>query len=252
MNHRKGLRALTSTLGFADLAVLANGCDQGATASPAAPTVAPAISALPAPTPPKVAPEIIVDPKNVAVGKEHIPATTEGLADRVATLLDPSDIETPNGRPTEVVIMRDVKPSQVAGVLLALRRAKAKEAIIKTESREGTTDKLPLSFATSVPECATVAWIAKDAAIDVWPAGGGVAKRVIRGLAGPDITLGLEAIGDRFEKCGASAVVVGADEAMTWGLVFDLATSVLRTPGARASAAILVTGVTPGRRVELE
>lgn len=247
------MRVLISSLGFVALTVLASGCDQGTQASPPAPTVAPPIPASAAPAlTPKVAPEIIVDPNNVAVGKEHVVATPEGLADRVATLLDPSAVETPDARPIEVVVMRGVKPSQVAGVLLALRRAKAKEAVIKTESREGSTEKLPLSFATSVPECATVAWIAKDAAIDVWQAGGGVAKRIIRGLAGPDITLGLEAIGDRFDKCGASALVVGADEAMTWGLVFDLATSVLRTPGARASAAILVTNVTPGRRVDLK
>jgi hypothetical protein len=224
-------------------ATLASACDKGSDASPATPASAPASATTPAPTPtppPKVAPEIIVDPNQVAVGKDH------------ATLIDPASIETPEERPVEVVVMRGAKPSQLAAVLVALRRAKAKEAIIKTESREGSTEKLPLTFATSVPECATVVWIAKDAAIDVWPAGGGVAKRVIRGLAGPDITLGLEAISARFEKCGASALVVGADEAMTWGLVFDLATSVLRTPGARASTAILVTGVTPGRRVELK
>jgi hypothetical protein len=236
-------------------ATLASACDKGSDALPPTPAIAPASATTPAPTPtppPKVAPEIIVDPNQVAVGKEHVPTAADGLADRVATLIDPALIETPEERPVEVVVMRGVKPSQLAAVLVALRRARAKEAVIKTESREGSTEKLPLTFATSVPECATVAWIAKDAAIDVWPAGGGVAKRVIRGLAGPDITLGLEAISDRFEKCGASALVVGADEAMTWGLVFDLATSVLRIPGARASTAILVTGVTPGRRVELK
>ena len=238
---------------FVAWATLTSACDQGPDATPPTPAMAPASTPTPQPAPPpRLPPEIIVDPNQVAVGKEHVPTAADGLADRVATLIDPASIETPEERPVEVVVMRGVKPSQVAAVLVALRRAKAKEAIVKTESREGTTDKLALSFATSVPECATVAWIAKDAAIDVWPAGGGVAKRVIRGLAGPDMTLGVEAISDRFEKCGASALVVGADEAMTWGLVFDLATSVLRTPGARASAAILVTGVTPGRRVELK
>jgi hypothetical protein len=247
------MRSLTRWIFFVAWATLSSACDQGSDAAPPAPAMAPASTPTPQPTiPPRLPPEIIVDPNQVAVGKEHVLTAADGLADRVATLIDPASIETPEERPVEVVVMRAVKPSQVAAVLVALRRAKAKEAIVKTESREGTTDKLSLSFATSVPECATVAWIAQDAAIDVWPAGGGVAKRVIRGLAGPDMTLGVEAISDRFEKCGASALVVGADEAMTWGLVFDLATSVLRTPGARASAAILVTGVTPGRRVELK
>jgi len=71
-------------------------------------------------------------------------------------------------------------------------------------------------------------------------------------LAGPDITLGLEAIGARQAGCSAPDLVIGADEAMTWGLVFDLATSALQAPGARASEAILVTSATPGRPVELK
>src|SRR5579862_4828327 len=155
-------------------ATLASACDKGSDAAPPTPAIAPAIATTQAssPTPPpRVAPEIIVDPNQVAIGKEHVPTAADGLADRVATLIDPASIETPEARPVEVVVMRSVKPSQVAAVLLALRRAKAEEAIVKSESREGLTEKLPLSFATSVPECATVAWIAKDAAIDVWPAG---------------------------------------------------------------------------------
>jgi hypothetical protein len=235
-----------------------SGCDKGSEASRPASALAPTNTTPPeAPTPIATShalPEIIVESSKVSVGKEHVPAAPQGLTDRVATLLDTAAIggslENPEA-PLEVVVMRSVKPSQVGAVVLALRHAKAKGAIIKTEARDGSTQKLALSFATSIPDCATVAWIAKDAAIDVWPASGGVAKRVIRGLAGPDITLGLEAVGARANACGASDLVVGADEAMTWGLVFDLATSALQTPGARSSAAILVTTATPGRRVEL-
>jgi hypothetical protein len=239
-------------------AALASGCDKGSEASPPASAIAPTTTPIQAPTPASTShalPEIIVESSKVSVGKEHVPAAPPGLTDRVSTLLDTAamggSLEDPESRPLEVVVMRSVKPSQVGAVVLALRHAKAKGAVIKTEARDGSTQKLALSFATSVPDCSTVAWIAKDAAIDVWPAGGGVAKRVIRGLAGPDITLGLEAIGARANACGASDLVIGGDEAMTWGLVFDLATSVLQAPGARARAAILVTTATPGRRVEL-
>jgi hypothetical protein len=241
-------------------AAFASGCDKGSEGASPPPSALSPTNTTPPQAPAPIArshalPEIIVESSKVTIGKEHVPAAPQGLADRVATLLDTAAIgaslEDPEARPLEVVVMRSVKPSQVGAVVLALRHAKAKGAVFKTEARDGSTQKLSLSFATSVPDCATVAWIAKDAAIDVWPAGGGVAKRVIRGLAGPDITLGLEAIGARANACGASALVVGADEAMTWGLVFDLATSVLQTPGARSSAAIVVTTATPGRRVEL-
>jgi hypothetical protein len=37
---------------------------------------------------------------------------------------------------------------------------------------------------------------------------------------------------------------------MTWGLIFDLATSALSAPGARASAAVLVTSAVPGRKLD--
>jgi hypothetical protein len=228
---------------------LAGGCDNESKSSPspqATPAPAPTREPAPPPAPPPL-PEFIVDSNNVAVGKEHVPTAPPGLTDRVATLLGSAAID---GRTPDVVIMRNLKPSQVAGVLAALRRASATGANIKTEARDGTTQKLAVSFAMRVPDCATVAWIAKDDSISVWPAGGGVAKRVIRGLAGPDMTLGLEAIRAR-EGCSASEMVFGSDEAKTWGLVFDLATGALQAPGARASAAILVTSATPGRPVEL-
>jgi hypothetical protein len=240
-------------MGFSLAAILAlaSGCDSEPKSGPSAgpPTPAPAATREPAPTPaPPPTLEIIVDATSVAVGKEHVPTAPPGLADRVATLLGSAAIE---GRAPDVVIMRNLRPSQVGGVLAALRRARETGAKIKTEARDGTTQTLAVSFATSAPDCTTVAWIAKDDAINVWPSGGGVAKRVIRGLAGPDMTLGLEAIRAR-EGCNASEMVFGGDEAKTWGLVFDLATSALQAPGARASAAILVTSAIPGRPVELK
>jgi hypothetical protein len=100
--------------------------------------------------------------------------------------------------------------------------------------------------------CTVVAWIAKDAAIDVWPLGGGRAKRVIKGLAGPDMTLGLDAVRAAAQTCNASTIVAGADEAMTWGLMFDLATASLTAPGSRASAAYLVTSAVPGRKLTFD
>ena len=51
--------------------------------------------------------------------------------------------------------------------------------------------------------------------------------------------------------CGAPEIAVGADDTMTWGLVFDLATTVLGPPGLRASAAVLVGSAMPGRKLSL-
>jgi hypothetical protein len=211
----------------------------------------PQATAAPAPAPPEVhAPEIVVDPSYVSVGNDKVPTGEAGLADRIGVFL--SGRPMVEGQTVDVVAMRNAKISQVAAAIAALRHAKAAGAGVKTEARDNSTQRLPLSFSTPTQPCTTVAWIAKDAAIDAWPIAGGRAKRVIRGLAGPDMTLGTEAVRAVSAQCDASTLVVGADEAMTWGLLFDLATTVLAAPGARASAAVLVTAAVPGRKLAFD
>jgi hypothetical protein len=203
----------------------------------------------PPPEPAPMAPEIIVDRSTVSVGSDRVAADEPGLADKVAVFV--------RGRPTieghvvDVVAMRNAKPSQVAAVLAAVHSANASGVQVKTEARDSTTQKLAISFAPSLPDCTVVAWIAKDAAIDVWPAGGGRAKRIVRGLAGPDVTLGTDAIRAQWGGCGAPSIAIGGEDTMTWGLVFDLGTSALQAPGSRASSVVLLPAAVPGRKVTL-
>lgn len=232
------------------IAALVCACDspkaspEGVSTAAVAPT-----QAAPAPPPEAQAPEIIVDHANVSVGKNRVPATEPNLADRVAVFLRGAPkIE---GQTVDVVILRNAKPSQALGVLAALRQTQAAGANVKTETRDGATKALPVAFVAKLPDCATVAWIAKDASLDVWPAGGGRAKRVGRGLAGPDLTLGMDAFRAQAESCEASQFAVGADEAMTWGLVFDLAMEALHQTWTRTSAAVVVGDATPGRKLVL-
>jgi hypothetical protein len=241
------------------IAALASACDKDASKDRAASAAAPAASAAPwdpaaspapAPPPEPKAPDIIVDPTFVSVGNDRVPTVGAGLADRVAAAV--AGRPTIPGHAVDFVAMRSSKPSHVAAVAAALHLAKASDVGVKTEARDGTTQRLPLSFSASAPDCATVAWIAKDDAIDVWPAGGGTAKRIVKGLAGPDMTFGIEAVRKQSSGCAAPALLVGADDALTWGLVFDLGTMSLQAPGARASAAILVHGAVPGRKLALE
>lgn len=147
--------------------------------------------------------------------------------------------------------MRNAKPSQVVAVVTALRGAKASGVNLKTAARDDTTQKVGLSFAASLPDCAVVAWITKDGVIDVWPAGGGAIKRIARGLAGPDMTLGTDAVRAQWAGCGSPSVAIGADDAMSWGLVFDLATNALFAPGSRANTVMLLPTATPGKKLAL-
>jgi hypothetical protein len=216
------------------------GAGAGAGANPAGPSA-------PAPPDPPRAPDIVIDASHVSVGNDRVLTTERALADHVAVFVTGRPMIA--GQAVDFVAMRNAKPSHVAAVVTALQRAGATGANVKTETRDGKTEKVPLSFAKSVADCATVAWIAHDAAIDVWSAGGGKAKRILHGLAGPDITLGTDAVRERNGSCLAPELVVGADDAMSWGLVFDLATSALTAPGARTSSAYLVTSASPGRKV---
>jgi len=191
------------------------GCDKDeparASAEAAAPAAtAPATGTASSAPEPAQAPDIVVDGANVSVGTDRLATGELGLADKVAVFLrGKPGIE---GNAVRLVAMRTARPSSVVAVVTAVRKAGAASAVIRTDARDGTTQSLPVSFASSVADCATVAWIAKDAAIDVWPAGGGTARRVLKGLAG---TAGLQA------------------------------------PGARASAVVLPSGAVAGRKLTL-
>ena len=230
---------------------LAPACDeprsQGSAPEAAPPTAT--VSTPPAAPDPPRAPDIVIDGTNVSVGTNRLATGELGLADKIAVFLTGRPMV--EGNAVSFVAMRNAKPSQVAAVVTALRKAKAASAVVSTEARDGTTQKVPLAFTTGVADCTTVAWIAKDSAIDVWPVGGGTAQRIIKGLAGPDMTLGTEAMRKQWTGCGATELVVGSDDVMTWGLVFDLATAGIQASGTHPSVAVLVTDVVPGRKLVL-
>jgi hypothetical protein len=233
---------------------LAAGCDDAPTRGvvPEGTATQPTATAPPSPAPPDPprAPDIVIDASNVSVGSDRLATGEPGLADKIAVFLTGQPMIA--GNAVSLVAMRNARPSQVAAVVTALRKAKAASAVVATEARDGTTQKVPLTFAGSVADCVAVAWIAHDGAIDVWPAGGGTAQRVIKGLAGPDMTLGTEAMRKQWTRCGASELIVGADDVKPWGLVFDLATAGLQASGMHPSVALLVTNAVPGRKLVLE
>jgi hypothetical protein len=234
----------------AGLAFCVGGCDDKPAKSEAPEAAATAAPTASAPPEPPRAPDIVVDASNISVGQDRIATGEPGLPDKVAVFVTGRPMI--EGQTVSLVVLRNAKPSGPLAVLYALRKAKAAAAIVRTDGRDGSTQSLPISFASSAPDCATVAWIAKDAAIDVWPAGGGTARRIIKGLAGPDMTLGGEAVRKQMSACASSQIFVGSDEGLTWGLVFDLATGALTAPGSHVSSAVLVADAVPGRKLVLQ
>ncbi len=246
------MRSIATSAPTVAVLMLLLGCEDSKAHPEPGSGVAPVMTVVPtaAPTPDVRPPDIIIDSAYIAIGTDRVPTGELGLADKVSVFVTGRPMI--EGRTVDVVAMRNAKPSQVAAVITALRRAKASGAAVKTEARDNSTQRLPLSFDSALQPCTTIAWIAKDASIDVWPVGGGTAKRIFKGLAGPDMTLGTEAVSQVGARCDSSDLVVGADDPMTWGLVFDLGTMALQAPGARTSKAVLVTSVVPGRKLVIE
>ncbi|MCL2447869.1 MAG: hypothetical protein FWD17_02855 [Polyangiaceae bacterium] len=237
-------------------ALAATGCDPsppGGTShsepsATAAATRAP-VAAAPAPPADPPAPEIIVSRDKVDIGRDRLAAPEPGLTDKALVFLRAAP--KIQGAKVDVVAMRAAKPSAVAAVLDALEQAGAAGVQLKSETRDGKTQALPVALVKTVPECTAVAWIGKTANVDMWSAGGGVAKRTGRGLAGPDLTLAMDALHKLTERCEAAQVVVGADDAMTFGLVFDLAMEALHQPWTRTSAAVVASDAVPGHKLVL-
>jgi hypothetical protein len=66
------------------------------------------------------------------------------------------------------------------------------------------------------------------------------------------MTLGSEAVRKQQSSCNASELFIGADDALTWGLVYDLATMSFAAAGAHVSTAVLVNNPTIGRKLTLD
>ncbi|MDP9034326.1 MAG: hypothetical protein M3O50_05935, partial [Myxococcota bacterium] len=102
-----------------------------ASSSPPPPPAAP-------PEPPR-APDIVVDAANVSVGTERVSARELGLRDKIAVLL--KDRPAVGGGTIDLIVMRNARPSVVVDVIAALRRASSAGAGVKTEARDGTTQR---------------------------------------------------------------------------------------------------------------
>jgi hypothetical protein len=198
----------------------------------------------------------MVESGAVTVDDNRSSAAEPDLAGRVGTfIIGKPKVE---GEVVEVMAARNAKPSHVGAAIQALKKGKAKGALVKTETRDKTTvDLLPLTFVDAFPPCSAAAYVAKDAAVHVWTAGGTVATRFTRGWAGPDITLGSDAIRKASTACDSNVFFVGGDEAMTWGVVFDLAVTARGAvdggaPTLRAKDAVLANDMVPGRKVTAE
>lgn len=211
-------------------------------------SAAPAAST--APSPPR-APRIEIEVGAIVLDGESLDPTGD-VAGRVTSRISGRPLVA--GESLRIAVQRAAKPKAVVGVMIALGRAKAKNATFVTEDRA----RKPLELRVSLPPsnlapCTPIAYLGQKGAVSVWDVGGsGAAKRFDRGLAGPEIWLAAEVAREHSAKCDSSYVVVGGDDSLSFGLVADMAQAAQSSADGsptKVTDAILTDNATPGRKV---
>jgi hypothetical protein len=219
------------------LVVLTAGCDKEPSKLDAIVEASSLPTAAP-PQPPKsstpTAPSIAVDDSSCTINGEPVLFSAADAQGRIAAVLTGKPLV--EGQVVTFDAARDVKTPKVAAVVAALRKVKAKGAVVHTPMRDKNMGELTLLLQHSpLADCSAVGMVNKDGSIAVWPVGGGVAQKFVRGFAGPDLTLGPEALQKLAGGCDSATWLLAADENIPWGLTFDLA---LATRGAEGGAAM--------------
>jgi hypothetical protein len=218
---------------------VATACDPNESSSPKAKPAAEAsssVAAPPAPKPPAppAAPVITVDEASCTVDGEVVQMGAADASGRIAAVLAGKPFV--EGEVVSFDASRDTRTPKVAAVLQALKKMKAKAAVVHTKQRDSSMGQLQLSLEhPAIGDCSATAMLNKDGSIAVWPAGGGGAKRFTRGFAGPDLTLGSQAVQKVASSCDSAVWLLAADDSLPWALPFDLA---LATVGSGEGGAI--------------
>ena len=219
-----------------------------------APASTPSTSAAAAPRGPQL-PKIRLDATTVTVDGEPTEARGPDFPARFFMLVSGNPLVA--GGTVDVDVDRMTRPSQANVILAALKNAHAKGVNVHTGTRDKAIGVLSLVFPKPpVSDCSVVGFIGKDASISVWSIGGGTARRFTKGFAGPDMTLGTDAVRKAASACDSPVWFVAADDAMTWGLVFDLATMARAgdeggAPLKPTNVGVLTDAPVPGRKVTI-
>lgn len=178
-------------------------------------------ASAPAVLPPR-APTIAVDDTALIINGERGELAGPDPLGRLVALVSGKPLVA--GEDVTLEASRDAKMAKVALAISVLRRAKAKGITLQTPTRDKIMGHLIVAPSTSArTNCSAVAAVGKDYSISVWQAGGGGAQRFSKGFAGPDVTLGSEALRKASAACDSSLWFLGAEDSIPWGLVFDLA-----------------------------
>lgn len=193
-----------------------------------------------------------VDEAQCYVGGDKVDVAAADAKGRVAGVLGSK--QKVEGEVLELHAARASKLSRVAALVAGAKTAKAKGLRLITPDRDRNEHEIEVTFGALAP-CSAVASIGKDNAINVWSASGGTAQRFTKGMAGPDMTRGIEGVQKAAGACDAATWAIGAEPEMQWGLLFDLAMGAMGAfdggkPMKATQLVVLTEPPVAGRKVE--
>lgn len=225
----------SSVLLFTWLAATALGCEEPQKAPEPLKSATLEVEPTPAPAPaktepPKRAPSFEVDETSVKVGYTRFFVDKPSDKTKLRTELEQAR-QYVDGQEVKITANRKAKLPWLVTYLDELSQVGAKALVITTPTRGDypTTITLAPFSQANPPGCTPVAAIQEDRSTVTWKLAGGGQTRRGRGLGGPDLSTTGESIARLYKACkGGDTVVLGAHDAVEWGLVYDLVASTYR------------------------
>lgn len=158
------------------------------------------------------------------------------------------------GKAIQVETARNAKPVVVAHTLSLLFSKSPERVTVQTETRSDFAKELTFTRANkSLAACSVTGAITKERASAIWKVQGGTARKQVKGMSGPDLTMAQSTIDIVAKGCKSDVFVVGAADGVDWGLTYDLAAAARAAEKAGIQRiALPVAPLTLGRPVELE
>lgn len=255
---RHGARSSWLIATAACLALTSAACDdekkKDESAAKAEATVpAPPASELPKPKGP---PDFVIDNMGPKVGFSRVLIEKKDGKERLEKELK-SVSEHIKGKDVDLKIDRKAKLPWVRAYISLLDAEGVGKIVVHTDTRDEFSKTLkvtPQSQLKKPEPCTVVTKILEDRSTATWKVSGGTAMKRRKGFAGPDLTTTRETIERIGKRCkGSDAVLVSADDAIEWGLVYDLAASTQKLEELKLeTVVILAEDPVAGRPVELK
>jgi biopolymer transport protein ExbD len=251
--NRNGLGGLflLAAMGISAL----GGCDdkkETPTARPPVASVSVTPEAPPAPPADKI-PDVSVDNQGLYMGGERVVLSAPDGPRRLKETVGKYKLD---GKSVIVVALRVAKTPEVATVVKALADAGVADLTLRTQDRAKHDTNLkivPEKKLGKLPECTVVTMMLKDRTTASWSIRGGTAIKYPKGMAGPDMSQTLEGVTKQVNSCSSTTLLFSGDDAIEWGLTFDLATkiSMAEPPLKIVSYGLLSSAPVAGRPVKV-